>query len=83
MKIDKIIQETLNKNKLVKVNEKIYLTTYQIEILKKYQIPYESCNTINEIVYYMEELLEEEEYEDLENVSLSLSEMDYYHYYKK
>ncbi len=83
MKIDKIIQETLNKNKLVKVNEKIYLTTYQIEILKKYQIPYESCNTINEIVYYMEELLEDEEYEDLENVSLSLSEMDYYHYYKK
>ena len=83
MKIDKIIQETLNKNKLVKVNEKIYLTTYQIEILKKYQIPYESCNTINEIVYYMQELLEDEEYEDLENVSLSLSEMDYYHYYKK
>ena len=78
-----MIQETINQNKLIQLNEKIYLNYNQIEVLKKYRIPYENCTSINEIIFYIEELLEEDEYEDLENISKSLAEIDYYKNYKK
>lgn len=85
MKYDDLIKEVLHKNKMVKINDKIYLTSYQIEILDKYQIPYQMCNSIGEIIFYIEEILKEDanDYEDLETVSLSLSEIDYYTNYRK
>lgn len=84
MNYDNLINETIEKNKLIQIKENIYLTQYQIDILKKYQIPYESCNSINEIIFLIEDLLETEWYlEDLENVSESLGEFDYYNNYKK
>ena len=83
MDIEKNIQETINQNKLIQVNEKIYLSYNQIEVLKKYKIPFKNCTSINEIIFYIEELLEENEYEDLENISQSLAEFDYYKNYKK
>ena len=85
MNFDAMLNDTLNKNKLVKVNDKLYLTNYQIEVLEKYQIPYQNCNSINEIIFYMEEILNEDgnEYEDLENISANLAENDYYQNYNK
>lgn len=85
MDYQKIINDTVNQNKLVSIQNKFYLTVYQIEVLKKYQIPYETCNSINEIIFYIEDILNEDtnDYEDLENISQSLSETDYYQNYKK
>lgn len=85
MKYDDLIKEVLHKNKMVKINDKIYLTSYQIEILDKYQISYQMCNSIGEVIFYIEEILKEDanDYEDLETVSLSLSEIDYYTNYRK
>lgn len=84
MNYDNLINETIEKNKLIQIKENIYLTQYQIDILKKYKIPYESCNSINEILFLIEDLLETGWYvEDLENVSESLGEFDYYNNYKK
>lgn len=82
---DDLIKDTLHDNKLVKVNENIYLTEYQMEVLKKYQIPFESCNSIHEIVFLLEDILNEDssDLEDLEQVSASLAEVDYYAYYRK
>lgn len=83
MNYEKIINSTISKNKLIKINEKIYLTKEQIEILKKYQIPYH-CNFLNELIFYIEEILQENpDFEDLENLSLSLAEIDYYSNYRK
>jgi len=83
MNYEKIINSTISKNKLIKINEKIYLTKEQIEILKKYQIPYH-CNSLNELIFYIEEILQENpDFEDLENLSLSLAEIDYYSNYRK
>ncbi len=82
MKYDKMINEFQKENKKVKINN-FYLTEYQIRILRKYQIPYENCHSIKEILFYIEEILETEEYEDLENVSASLGEVDYYQNYNK
>lgn len=84
MNYDELIKETLEKNTLVQINSNIYLTKAQIEVLKRYQIPFEQCITINEIIILIEELLESGyAEEDLENVSNSLAEFDYYANYKK
>lgn len=85
MNFDELLKETFEKNKLVKVNDKLYLTNDQIEVLKKYQIPFEGCQTVNEIIFYIEDILNEDntDYDDLENISASLAEFDYYQNYKK
>lgn len=83
---DKILfNNLLEENKLIKISDKIYLSAYQIKILKKYQIPYETCNSINEIIFYIEDILNEygNDFEDLENISITLAEIDYYSNYNK
>ena len=53
-------------NRLVKINNKLYLTNYQIEILNKYNIDYKSLGNLSSIIYVAEEILEEDDYEDKE-----------------
>ena len=67
-----------NKNKLVKVNEKLYLTNYQIEVLNKYNIDYKSLGNLSSIIYVAEEILEEDDYEDLDEIIKELAERNYY-----
>lgn len=65
-------------NRLVKVNNKLYLTNYQIEILNKYNIDYESLGNLSSIIYVAEEILEEDDYEDLDEIIRDLAERNYY-----
>lgn len=66
-----------NKNKLVKVNEKLYLTNYQIEVLNKYEIDFQNLN-LSSIIFLGEEILEEDDYDDLDEVIKELAERNYY-----
>ena len=66
-----------NKNKLVKVNEKLYLTNYQIEVLNKYEIDFQNLN-LSSIIFQGEEILEEDDYDDLDEVIRELAERNYY-----
>lgn len=65
-------------NRLVKVNNKLYLTNYQIEILNKYNIDYKSLGNLSSIIYVAEEILEEDDYEDLDEIIKELAERNYY-----
>lgn len=65
-------------NRLVKINNKLYLTNYQIEILNKYNIDYKSLGNLSSIIYVAEEILEEDDYEDLDEVIKELAERNYY-----
>lgn len=65
-------------NKLVKINNKLYLTNYQIEILNKYNIDYENLGSLSSIIYVAEEILEEDDYEDLDEIIKELAERNYY-----
>jgi hypothetical protein len=56
----------------------LLLTDKQIEILKKYEINYLKYNNISNLIYEIEEILNEEYYDDLEQLSLELSEYNYY-----
>ncbi len=75
-----------NKNKLHKTKTNLYLTTYEIEILKKYHITYEKCQTNKEILQNIEYIindLDKTEQEELDQVSISIAERDYYQNTKK
>ena len=76
--IDDIIKETHDSLTLNKINDDLYLTNKQIELLDRYDIDYQN-KSINELIYEIEDILNENDYEDLEEVSLGLSEFNYYH----
>ncbi len=66
------------KNKLVKVNDKLYLTNYQIEVLKRFNINYQNMSSLKEIIYEAEEAYEDTLDEELDIILSELSERNYY-----
>ena len=80
------IEELLNaidfeQNKLQKTKQDLFLTNYEIAVLKKYQIDYDNCKTAKEILQKVENIisdLDELEQEELDQVEMSIAERDYY-----
>lgn len=56
----------------------LLLTDYQLDILDKNGIDLSKFNSNHELIYYLESILNSDSNEELENVSLELSEMYYY-----
>ena len=57
----------------------LLLTNKEIEVLDRYNINYKKCISLKEIIYLIEEVKEDEdETDDLELISQSISERDYY-----
>ena len=56
----------------------LYLSDNQIEVLRKYDINYEKYTNLNSLIFEIEEILNEQELEDLEEVSSKLAELNYY-----
>ena len=75
--IDEIVKETHEGLKLNRINDNLYLTNKEIEVLERYDIDYHT--SIEELMFNLEEILNENDYEDLEEVSNSISEFNYYH----
>ena len=55
------------------------MTNYQCEVLDKFHIPYQNCQTTKELLFYLTDILDEEEYDELEEVAREIAEFDYYH----
>lgn len=66
--------------KLVNCGNNLYLTNKEIEILQKYKVPYQTCTSLKELLQRIEEIFQEEDYieEDLDYVSTTIAERDYY-----
>jgi len=79
--IDDIVKETHESLKLNKINDNLYLTNKEIEVLDRYNIDYHT--SIEELMFNLDEILNENDYEDLEEVSNSIAEFNYYHNTKK
>ena len=77
--LDKIIDEMdFVGNSLNNING-LLLTNKEIEILDRYNIDYKKCISLKEVIYLIEDTLDlEEDSEDLELISQSISERDYY-----
>lgn len=67
-----------NKYMHKKIGNGIFLNEYQIEVLLKYKIDPYKCSSIENLIFEMEEVLLEDDFEDLENVALEISEFNYY-----
>lgn len=59
---------------------KIQLTNKEIDILNQYHIPYQNCQSLKEVLYEIEAVLDDMDIvdEELELISESISERDYY-----
>ena len=79
--IDEIVKETHEGLKLNKINDNLYLTNKEIEVLDRYDIDYHT--SIEQLMFNLDEILNENDYEDLEEVSNSIAEFNYYHNTKK
>jgi len=65
-------------NKLIKINNNLYLTNIQIDILKRYNIDYETSNSLRDLMIKIETILDYEDIEELENLLTNLTERNYY-----
>ena len=83
--IEDIITEVdIDKNIPKKRNNNLVLRDSQIEILKKYNINYETHTSLKSLIFEIEEILNyETNLEDLEQLSEELEEMSYYNYTNK
>ena len=85
MDYDKIVKEELEnlpKNDLEKVGN-LYLTKYQQKVLNEYHIPYQTCGSTKELLFLLSDIVDEEEYDELENVANEIAEFSYYHETRK
>ena len=82
--IDDIVMSTHKDMELNRINDKLYLSNKQINILDNYDIDYKN-KSIDELIYEVEEILNDsyDDLVDLEELSRELSEFNYYHNTKK
>lgn len=77
--INNLINQTIKNNKLIKINNNIFLTNFEIDILKTYKINFEICKNYQELLFFIEEELElNDDATDLEQITLTISERNYY-----
>lgn len=76
---DVINQLDFESGSLQKCGNNILLTNYEISVLNKYKINYKKCLSLKDVIFLIEKSLEEyDELEDLEEISQTIAERDYY-----
>ena len=77
--IDSIINEMDFKSNSINDINGLLLTNKEIEVLDRYGINYRKCISLKEVIYLIEDIInEEEDSTELELISQSISERDYY-----
>lgn len=78
--INKLTSDIYDDKSMIKMRENgIYLSDNQIEVLKRYDIDYKKYSSLNSLIFEIEEILNyETNARDLEEISLRLSELNYY-----
>ena len=82
MNVDELtrdITESISKNFHKSTKKGLLLTEYQMEVLGKYKIDYNSFSDLSSLIYEIDEALEECDYpDDLDLVSYEINEFNYY-----
>ncbi len=70
---------------LTKINDNLYLSKQEIALLELNHIPYQTCSSLKELLMLVEEELASVDYtdDDLENLSATLAERNYYYFTNK
>lgn len=56
----------------------LLLTNAEVAILNRYNIDYQNCFNLNELLYKIESILYDENIEELDQISSSIAERNYY-----
>ena len=78
--IDSLVSNMdFNSGKLNNVNG-LLLTNREIEVLDRYKIPYKNCNDLKQVLFEIEEVINDMDIvdDDLDYISSTISERDYY-----
>lgn len=84
MDFDRYLKDVSNhldfcSNSLVDIGNGLLLTNKEIEVLKNYNIPYNNCKNLKELIFLLEGAIDEyDDSEDLLEIESSISERDYY-----
>lgn len=79
--IDELVNSIdFNSGKFNDIGNGIMLTNKEIEVLERYNIPYKNCHNLKDIIFEIENLINDLDIvdEELEDISASISERDYY-----
>ena len=80
--IDEIISSLdFKSSKLNNLSNGLVLTNNEIDVLNKYNIKYKSCSSLKEVLMLIDEKFNYEEVDnpdELDSVSASIAEIDYY-----
>lgn len=76
--VDKIVKDMNFDDNMHKKINNLILTKRQIDILNKYNINYQNCQTMNELLYYIDSCLNETNEIELELISSEIAETNYY-----
>lgn len=79
--IDSFIDKSIIDNSLNDLGNGIFLSNKEIDVLNRYDIDYKSSISLKEIILRIENVIDEYDYDDineLDLVSSSLAERDYY-----
>ena len=77
--MDEAILKDINKSFLKDVGNGILLSSNEIDILNRYGIDYKNCKSVSELIFKIENYLNEvEDSVDLDELSIRLSEFNYY-----
>lgn len=60
------------------VKKGIFLSEYQLEVLSRNGININECGSINELMYYIDEILDESDDDELDVVYNEIMEFNYY-----
>ncbi|NLL44232.1 MAG: hypothetical protein GX247_01010 [Mollicutes bacterium] len=84
--LESVINQTIKQNQLKKRKNNIYLSDYQVDVLNRYNIDYQKCSNINELLFLIESFLNNntnDDCDDLEVVSQHLADQKYYYHTNK
>ena len=77
--MDEYIKEISNNISLNNVNS-FLLSNYEMEVLDRYNIDYNNCSSLKDVLFLIDEILNNstDEMTDLEEISISIGDRDYY-----
>lgn len=70
--------EKISKSLKLNYYNNLILSNKEIEVLYRYNIDYKKCNSMKDLLYLIDQELENEENSELEEISISISDRDYY-----
>lgn len=79
--IDELVNSIdFTSGKFKDIGNGLLLTNKEIEVLDRYHIPYKNCTSLKDIIFEVEEIINDMDIvdEELEYVSETISERDYY-----